>query len=88
MDPKQSAIKVDWPLSLLLLFFLTCLLFASLIQVELLTLSYLFFRAVQDLCPFQLCSKNAEKVTHNKGRLLDQAVILFNCVRFQNGNFP
>ena len=30
-------------------------------------------------------SKNTEKVTHNKGRLLDQAVILFNCVPFQMG---
>ena len=30
---------------------------------------------------------NAEKVTHIKGRLLDQAMILFNCVPFQNGNF-
>ena len=25
--------------------------------------------------------------THIKGRLLDQAVILFNCVPFRNGNF-
>ena len=32
-------------------------------------------------------SQNAEKVTHIKGKLLDQAVILFNCVPFQNGNF-
>ena len=32
-------------------------------------------------------SQNAEKVTHIKGRLLDQAVILFNCVPFQKGNF-
>ena len=32
-------------------------------------------------------SQNAEKVTHIKGRLLDQAVILFNCVPFQNGNY-
>ena len=32
-------------------------------------------------------SQNAEKVTHIKGRLLDQAVILFNCIPFQNGNF-
>ena len=27
------------------------------------------------------------KVMHIKGRLLDQAVILFNCVPFHNGNF-
>ena len=27
------------------------------------------------------------KVTHIKGRLLDQAMILFNCVPFQNGNW-
>ena len=32
-------------------------------------------------------SQNAEKVTHIKERLLDQALILFNCVPFQNGNF-
>ena len=32
-------------------------------------------------------SQNAEKDTHTKGRLLDQAMILFNCVPFQNGNF-
>ena len=30
---------------------------------------------------------NAEKVTHIKGRILDQAVVLFNCVPFQSGNF-
>ena len=36
---------------------------------------------------FQWCSQNAEKVTHIKGRLLDQAMILFNYVPFQNGNF-
>ena len=29
----------------------------------------------------------SDKVTHIKGRLLDQAVILFNCIPFQNGNF-
>ena len=32
-------------------------------------------------------SQNADKVTHIKGRLLDQTVILFNCVPFQDGNF-
>ena len=32
-------------------------------------------------------SQNAEKNTLRKGRLLDQAVILFNFVPFQNGNF-
>ena len=32
-------------------------------------------------------SQNAEKVAHIKGRQLDQAVILFNCIPFQNGNF-
>ena len=32
-------------------------------------------------------SQNAGKVTHIKGRLPDQALILFNCVPFQNGNF-
>ena len=32
-------------------------------------------------------ARTLEKVTHVKGRLLDQAMILFNCVPFQNGNF-
>ena len=31
-------------------------------------------------------SQTLEKVTHTKGRLLDQAVILSNCVPFYNGN--
>ena len=30
---------------------------------------------------------NSENVTHIEGRLLDQLVVLFNCVAFQNGNF-
>ena len=32
-------------------------------------------------------SQKAKNVTHIKGRLLDQAVILFNCVPFPYGNF-
>ena len=32
-------------------------------------------------------SQKAERVTHTKGRLLEQAMILFNCLPFQNGNF-
>ena len=32
-------------------------------------------------------SQNAERITHTKGRLLDPAVIHFNRVPFQNGNF-
>ena len=32
-------------------------------------------------------SQNAEKVTHIKGRLPGQAMILLNSVLFQNGNF-
>ena len=31
--------------------------------------------------------QNAEKVTHIKERLLDQAVMLFNCIPFQSGSF-
>ena len=31
-------------------------------------------------------SQNAEKVTHIKGRVLEQLVILINCVPFQNRN--
>ena len=34
----------------------------------------------------QWCGQNAEKVTHIKERLLEQAVILFNCLPPQNGN--
>ena len=34
---------------------------------------------------YQLHSQNAGKVTHIKGRLLDQAEILFNCVPFKMG---
>ena len=37
------------------------------------------------LYPLQWHSQNAEKVMHIKGRLLDQAMILFNCVHFQMG---
>ena len=36
----------------------------------------------------QCRSQNAEKVTDIKGRLLDQAVILFNCIPFYNGILP
>ena len=32
---------------------------------------------------WQRCSQNVEKVTRIKGRLLDQAMILFNCISFQ-----
>ena len=32
-------------------------------------------------------SQKAEKAMYIKGRLLDQAVFLFNFVPFQNGNF-
>ena len=32
-------------------------------------------------------SQNAEKVTHIKGRLLYQAMILYNYVPFQSGDF-
>ena len=33
----------------------------------------------------QRCIQNAEKVSHIKGRLLDQAMIIFNCIPFQMG---
>ena len=39
------------------------------------------------LFSYQWRSQDAEKVTHITGRLLDQAVILFNRVPFQNRNF-
>ena len=35
---------------------------------------------------FQRRNQNAGKVTHTKGRLLDQAMVLFNCVPYQMGN--
>ena len=41
-----------------------------------------WFSAIQ-----QWHSHNAEKCTHIKGRLLYQAMILYNYVPFQNGNF-
>ena len=31
----------------------------------------------------QGCSQNAENVTRIKGRLLEQAVIIFNCIPFE-----
>ena len=43
-----------------------------------------------DMCAFlneHRSKARVEKVTHMTGRLPDQAVILFNYVRFQNGNF-
>ena len=41
---------------------------------------------VFNLChSVQLHSQNAEKATHIKGRLLDQAIIFFYCVPFQMG---
>ena len=58
-----------------------------------------FVLCVVDLCPFwcvsrlpgeertcQWRSQNAEKIAHIKGRLLDQAVVFFNCVPFQMRN--
>ena len=39
------------------------------------------------IAAMQWRSQNAEKVTHIKGRLLYQAVILYKYVPFQNGNF-
>ena len=35
---------------------------------------------------YQWRCQNVKKVTHLKGRLLDQAVIIFNCVPFRNRN--
>ena len=32
-------------------------------------------------------ARTLKKVTHIKGRIQDQAVILFNCVLFHDGNF-
>ena len=45
----------------------------------------LSIKAHVQLCTMQWRSQNAEKVTHIKGRLLDQAVIQFNGVPFHNG---
>ena len=42
---------------------------------------------ITDLRPAQWHSQNAEIAAQIKGRLLDHAVILFNYVPFQNGNF-
>ena len=51
-------------------------------KCHLLTQLLMFFGSL-----YQWRSQNAENVTHVKGRLPAQAVILFNCVAFQNGNF-
>ena len=42
---------------------------------------------VDVMIPLIRRSQNAEKVKQDKGRLLEQAVILINCVPFQIGNF-
>ena len=47
----------------------------------------LYAELILQFCASQWRSQNAGKVTHIKGRLLDQAVIIFNCVPFQNVNF-
>ena len=36
-------------------------------------------------CDLSVAKPDPENVTHIKGRLLDQAVILFNCVPFETG---
>ena len=47
-------------------------------------IGYILYKEIGE---FQWHSQNAEKVTHIKGRLLDQTMILFNYFPFQNGNF-
>ena len=50
--------------------------------------SYWFNQAnmiLYNICIIQWHSQNPEKVTHTKGRLLDKAMILFNCVLSKMG---
>ena len=51
------------------------------------TILALEFTSLLKHCLWQVRSQNAEKVTHIKGKLLDQAVILLICILFQIGNF-
>ena len=44
--------------------------------------NYFFLKKLQNLILSKRASQNAEKVTHIKMRLLDQALFLFNCVPF------
>ena len=37
--------------------------------------------------PLNGVARTLKMLTYTKGRLLDQAMILFNCIPFQNGNF-
>ena len=68
----------------LLLTYLFCLFLSDPLRQVLL---YLHVEWKKGYTPVQWRSQNTEEVTHIKGRLLDQVVILFNCVPFHNGNF-
>ena len=58
-------------------------------MIELWTNAYLWstLDTLARIFSVQWISQNAGKVTHLKGRLLDQAANLFNYRPFQNGNF-
>ena len=62
-------------------------LLSLMLQLATCIISIFWLASVAEQVSRQWRSKNTEKVTHIKGRLLDQAVILFNCVLFLNGNF-
>ena len=42
---------------------------------------------LRKVCVVHPSGQNAKEVTHIKGRLLDQTMILFNCVPYRNWNF-
>ena len=49
---------------------------------------YLACKEISSILSATQCrSQNAEKIMHIKGRLQYQAMILYNYVPFQNGNF-
>ena len=50
-------------------------------------LSAIGYVLYKEIGKFQWHSQKAGKKMHIKGILLDQAMILFNCIPFQNGNF-
>ena len=57
----------------------------QLVDIRCFNMLFHTFMSKFDLINIQRCrSQNAEKVTHIKGRVLDQAMVLFNCVPFQN----
>ena len=47
----------------------------------------LVYNLINKKLNYSVIEYNTEKVTHIKGRILYQAMILYNYLPFQNGNF-